>query len=111
MEREASAVDVDKRTQEYGTLERFVTVFCREKHAPRELLCAECRSLLAYATDRLEKCPYLVKGEPKPKCKDCPIHCYAPARRAQVREVMRFSGMHFVKRGRLDRLLRYFLGF
>lgn len=110
MERDACAVKVDQRTREYGTLERFVSVFCRERHRPASVPCEECRGLLRYASVRLEKCPYLVKGRAKPKCKDCPIHCYAPEQRAKVREVMRFSGMHFVKRGRLDWLLRYFLG-
>jgi hypothetical protein len=58
-----------------------------------------------YARDRLIACPY----DPKPKCKHCPTHCYKPAMRRRVREVMQFGGMHFVKRGRLDWLVKYFL--
>jgi len=86
-------------------LEKFIEVYCRRHHEPpRGELCAECRDLLEYARGKLERCPY----DPKPKCKACPTHCYEPARRARVREVMRFSGMHFVKRGRLDWLVRYF---
>ena len=66
--------------------------------------CAGCHELLAYAGKRLEKCPY----DPKPKCKDCKTHCYKPEYQKKIREVMRFSGMHFVKRGRVDWLVRYF---
>jgi len=37
-------------------------------------------------------------------CKHCPEHCYAPRYRAQIREVMRYSGPRLVLRGRLDYL-------
>jgi hypothetical protein len=85
-------------------LEAFVAVYCRKQHA-RDELCDDCRDLLAYALERLAKCPF----DPKPKCRDCAVHCYAPAYRARIREVMRTAGMHFVKRGRVDWLLKYFL--
>ena len=91
-------------SRESETLTRFIEVYCREKHAG-EALCAERADLLGFARGRLERCPL----DPKPKCKDCKVHCYAPAYRAKVREVMRFSGMHFVRRGRLDWLLKYFM--
>ena len=32
-----------------------------------------------------------------------------PEYRAKIKEVMRFSGIYFVKRGRLDWLVRYFM--
>jgi hypothetical protein len=89
----------------------FVRVYCRKKHAPAaalgapDALCPDCADLLAYATARLARCTH----DPKPKCKDCTTHCYAPAYRARIQAVMRFSGVHFVKRGRLDWLVRYFL--
>jgi len=95
------------RTQgQLRTLRRFVGVYCPRKHrsAPGAL-CDECGDLLAYARDRLETCPL----DPKPKCKDCSVHCYRGEYRAQIKEVMKFSGIYFVKRGRLDWLVRYFL--
>ena len=88
------------------TLRRFVEVYCRAHHETDDGgLCHECRALFAYARERRQKCPH----DPKPKCKDCHTHCYTPEYREKIREVMRFSGMHFVKRGRLDWLIRYFL--
>ena len=86
-------------------LEKFIDVYCRENHGAEEGLCEPCRDLLEYARERLEKCPL----DPKPKCKDCSIHCYAPSSRERIRRVMRFSGMYYIKRGRFDWLVKYFL--
>jgi hypothetical protein len=90
--------------RELRVLRRFAEVYCRAHHAAEgEALCQECRDLVAYARRRLERCPY----DPKPKCKDCPTHCYKAAYRERVRAVMRYAGPYFVKRGRLDWLIRY----
>jgi hypothetical protein len=67
-------------------------------------LCPECRGLLDYAIARRRGCPL----DPKPACKDCPIHCYKPVHRAEIRKIMRFSGRHLILRGRLDLLWHYF---
>lgn len=96
--------DIKKR--ERDTLRKFIQVFCNQKHGTeKQTLCEECRDLLAYAEERLERCPL----DPKPKCKNCPIHCYKAEYRQRIREVMKFSGIYFVKRGRLDWLVRYFI--
>jgi len=95
--------DSDKQLQ---MLTKFIEVFCRKNHqSDTEHLCDDCGELLAYATDRLARCPM----DPKPKCKDCSVHCYDQSHRDRIKEVMKFSGMHFVKRGRLDWLVKYFL--
>ena len=86
-------------------LERFVGVYCQRKHGTAEgSLCEECADLLDYARQRLARCPF----DPKPKCKDCKVHCYRGDYRDRIRDVMKFSGMHFIKRGRVDWLVRYF---
>ncbi|HPM75723.1 MAG TPA: nitrous oxide-stimulated promoter family protein [bacterium] len=94
-----------KKAREERVLRRFIEVYCRAHHHPgKGMLCPECDDLLQYSLGRLEKCPY----DPKPKCKDCPTHCYRPDSREQIKKVMRFSGTFFVKRGRLDWLILYF---
>ena len=94
-----------KKARDLATLEKFVEVYCRKKHrTPTGRLCGECDDLLAYARERLARCPM----DPKPKCKDCPAHCHADAYRQRIKDVMRFSGIHFVKRGRIDWLIGYF---
>jgi len=91
--------------RERQILGRFIEVYCRAHHGTAgRALCGDCADLLAYAEMRLARCPY----DPKPKCKDCPTHCYRPEQRAKIREVMKFSGMYFVKRGRIDWMIKYF---
>ncbi|MCP4379577.1 MAG: nitrous oxide-stimulated promoter family protein [bacterium] len=93
----------DKQLQ---MLTKFIEVYCSKTHSTvDEQLCDECSELLSYASDRLARCPL----DPKPKCKDCHVHCYDEAHREKIKEVMKFSGMYFVKRGRLDWLVKYFI--
>ncbi len=75
--------------RERKTIEAMIRLFCREQHGAKHQLCAECAGLWSYAQQRLEKCPY---GENKPTCVKCPIHCYKPAAREQVKAVMRYAG-------------------
>lgn len=67
-------------------------------------LCDGCHKLLDYAIARRRGCPL----DPKPACKDCPIHCYKPVYREEIRKIMRFSGRRLIMRGRLDLLWHYF---
>jgi len=75
--------------RERRTVAAMIERFCRDKHTPQETVCAACAELEAYTRLRLEKCPY---GEEKPTCADCPIHCYLPQRREQIKEVMGYAG-------------------
>ncbi|MCG3177756.1 MAG: hypothetical protein BIFFINMI_00076 [Phycisphaerae bacterium] len=95
------------KTREAATVRRFIEVYCHKHHRTRgRTLCPECDELAAYALRRLTHCPF----EPKPKCKECKVHCYQSPFREKIREVMKFSGMHFARRGRIDWLIKYFLG-
>ncbi|MDY6893780.1 MAG: nitrous oxide-stimulated promoter family protein [Chloroflexota bacterium] len=112
-----------KRDKDIRILSDFIAIYCRENHktVPREqfpirddslhtilgdkelLLCEDCSKLLNHGIAKLLICPY----NPKPACRKCPTHCYAPGYREHVRKVMRFSGTYLVKRGRLDLLLHF----
>jgi len=90
----SSVTDLPPRLErERRTIAAMIEIFCRRHHAPggggARAECAECAELLAYATRRLEKCPF---HEEKPPCTKCPIHCYQKDRRAQIKAVMRYSG-------------------
>ncbi len=61
--------------------------------------------LLEYSLHRLEQCPF----EPKPRCRNCRVRCYRDDYRRRIRQVMRYSGLHFILRGRIDWLIEYFL--
>ena len=113
----------DKKERDIRILADFISVFCREKHRDeiknifpikeerlhRLLnhnlrLCQNCSKLLNHGIAKLLQCPY----DPKPMCKKCLTHCYAPGYRERVREVMRFSGLYLIKHGRLDLMAHYF---
>ncbi|WP_413479157.1 nitrous oxide-stimulated promoter family protein [Vibrio hibernica] len=80
---------------EYQTLQAMIRIYCRAQHAinmgdkSNIGLCVECQNLLAYAEMRLDRCPY---GETKPTCNKCPIHCYKPEPKTQMRNVMIYAG-------------------
>ncbi len=83
--RKGKRIDRERRT-----MEAMIALYCRGKHSRADgALCGECAELREYARARLERCPY---GETKPACSRCPIHCYRPDRREQIRAVMRYAG-------------------
>lgn len=73
---------------------QMITHYCHSSHSTRGGdLCAECLHLLTYAHTRLDHCPH---GARKPSCRKCPVHCYSPSRRSQIREVMRRVGPRMI---------------
>ena len=113
----------DKKRKDIKVLSQFIAIYCREHHRTEVrdafpikderlrsslghkdlLLCKDCSKLLSHGIAKLLLCPY----DPKPICKKCETHCYAPGYRERIREVMRFSGLYLVKRGRLDLMVHY----
>jgi hypothetical protein len=81
--------------REKKTLAAMVHIFCHAHHKPATEICLNCQELLNYAICRLDRCPF---GSNKPACSACPIHCYRPAMRAAVQQVMRFAGPRMVLR-------------
>jgi hypothetical protein len=110
-----------KLQRDLETLATFIRVYCLHHHGQEvkhvvryddgagspddsgqwTVLCPACAKLLAHALYKRTHCPL----HPKPACKHCPSHCYHPSYRAQIREVMKFSGRHLVTHGRWDLLL------
>ncbi len=103
------------------TLAAFIRIYCRHKHPEAEKtvvvlkdfdfaalrigktsICTPCAKLLAHAFVKRSHCPF----NPKPACKHCQSHCYQPAYREQIRQVMKFSGRKLVLSGRLDLLFK-----
>ena len=81
--------------REWQTMAAMIGCYCRGRHGTGGELCPDCRSLLDYATLRLQRCPY---GETKPTCAKCPIHCYQPEVREKVKAVMRYAGPRMIWR-------------
>jgi len=83
-----------KIRKEKATVEKMIRLYCEKKHkSPDGTPCQECEDLLEYSHERLEHCRY---EENKPTCRKCPIHCYKPTMRKEIRQVMRFSGLRLV---------------
>ena len=59
--------------REKHIIEVMVEIYCKKKHKSKDGLCSECRELLDYSRQRLDKCKF---GEQKSYCQKCPIHCY-----------------------------------
>jgi len=114
-----------KLLRDLKLLAKFIRVYCDRRHrdAPRAavrlkthdleaicgrevVLCEDCRKLLAHAFVKRTRCPFV----PKPMCRQCPDHCYAPKYRRQIREVMKVAGRRLVLSGRLDHLFHLFSG-
>ena len=47
------------------------------------------RGVVCLRAKRLDKCVF---GEEKPACKQCPVHCYQPAKREEMKQIMRWAG-------------------
>ena len=70
----------------------MMRIYCRDHHGKRDL-CSECQELFNYSTARLERCRFQPN---KPTCAKCPVHCYKPQAREQVRQVMIYSGPRMI---------------
>ncbi|MBF0538239.1 MAG: nitrous oxide-stimulated promoter family protein [Nitrospirae bacterium] len=67
----------------------MIDMYCKRHHPDVYGSCQECSELSSYSWMRLDKCVY---QNDKPTCSKCPIHCYKPAMRQQIKTVMRYSG-------------------
>jgi hypothetical protein len=67
----------------------MIGMYCRANHRTTGTLCPICLQLRDYAEKRIHHCVF---GPEKPVCSACPVHCYRPGMRAQIREVMRYAG-------------------
>lgn len=81
--------------REKQTVAAMIDIYCHDQHGTHGALCAECRVLHDYAMQRLDRCPF---GEEKSTCANCTVHCYKPAMRERIRDVMRYAGPRMIWR-------------
>jgi len=93
--------------RERRTFQAMIDIYCRDRHRHPDARCGECEALGVYADRRLAKCPF---GEEKPTCADCPVHCYQPQMREEMRAVMRYAGPKMVWRHPLLTLMHWIDG-
>ncbi|MEG1211249.1 MAG: nitrous oxide-stimulated promoter family protein [Leclercia sp.] len=74
--------------REKETIRKMIALY--EKQCPQASQEAgHYPALNDYADKRLDKCVF---GEEKPACKQCPVHCYQPVKREEMKQVMRWAG-------------------
>ncbi|HEY3276071.1 MAG TPA: nitrous oxide-stimulated promoter family protein [Syntrophorhabdaceae bacterium] len=112
----------DREEADIAVLLKFVALYCRAHHDADKfpfvfkgimterpgkrpvLLCPECNTLMRYGLAMRLRCPH----DPKPMCKKCETQCYRDDYRQKIREIMKYSGLALIKRGRLDLIYHYF---
>ncbi|WP_421672725.1 nitrous oxide-stimulated promoter family protein [Raoultella terrigena] len=74
--------------REKETISRMISLY--QRRCPDATADAgHYQALNAYADKRLDKCVF---AEEKPACKQCPVHCYQPAKREEMKQIMRWAG-------------------
>lgn len=85
----------EKRRREHETVATMISIYCRGIHHSAEQLCPQCQALADYVKTRIDRCPHMAD---KTFCSACKTHCYAPAQRRQIQEVMHYSGPRMIFR-------------
>jgi predicted amidophosphoribosyltransferase len=92
--------------REFNTVKVMIGLYCRDHHSHNTPgLCPSCQALADYAYQRLERCPF---QPDKTVCSKCPVHCYKPQMRTQIKAVMRYAGPRMLYR-RPDMALAHLL--
>lgn len=90
--------------REKATVQKMIALYCyhhlKLSHIPPEYI-----QLGEYACQRLTRCKF---GNEKPSCKKCKIHCYAPEKRKQIREIMRWAGPRMILHAPLQTIKHLF---
>ncbi|MTI13381.1 nitrous oxide-stimulated promoter family protein [Sansalvadorimonas verongulae] len=82
--------NAERLQRENKTVGLMIALYCKHHHQyENSQLCPSCEELKAFCERRVERCVY---GTDKPVCNKCPIHCYKPTKREQIRAVMRWAG-------------------
>jgi hypothetical protein len=86
--------DHPRLAREKKTIAAMLRIYCGRHHDDAQV-CNQCGELLQYALARLDRCPF---GAEKSTCARCPVHCYKPAMRERIRQVMRYAGPRILLR-------------
>lgn len=80
-------IEKDKRI-----VRQMIALYCRH-HLGEATVPERYQRLADYACRRLDGCKF---GDKKKACKYCPIHCYAPKQREEIRKIMRWAGPRMI---------------
>lgn len=89
MKKQGKQVLDSKRRREKKIVDDMIRIYCRGHRHGKEIPCSQCRRLMEYAEERVNRCPFM---ETKSFCSSCEVHCYQPEMREQIHQVMRYAG-------------------
>ena len=78
--------------EEKKTVEFMIELYCKHKLKCKTMP-PKYKELIDYAHAKLNKCTF---GENKKSCKQCPIHCYSPQKREEIKKIMRWAGPRMI---------------
>ena len=85
-----------KRGRERAVVTQMIAVYCHGNHGTRRgELCRDCVALTDYVDTLFCFDPFMAT---KTFCSQCRVHCYAPAQRAAIKDVMRYAGPRMLLR-------------
>ena len=79
-------------SQKPSIVETMIKIYCDgncNRPSSEDPLCSDCRALLDYSQNRLEKCP---KGDRKTSCGRCDTPCYSEPHKSKIKQVMKYAG-------------------
>lgn len=100
------AEDLEKKRQKEMKMMEIIFDIYEKGHPEEKELLSDLR---AYARERITRCP---KMATKTYCSNCEIHCYKPAFRQKIKEIMRYAGPRLLLRrpvGAIDHMIKGFL--
>jgi len=74
-------------------VEKTVKLYCKGRHASRICLCNECKDLLSYVKERIDKCIY---NENKTVCSKCKLYCYKRSVKEMMKRITKYSSPRMV---------------
>ena len=78
-----------KQDKEIQILTEMIKLYCEKHKHKQHGLCKTCEELLAYAIERIKRCPFM---ETKTFCSNCQVHCFKNEYREEIKKVMRYAG-------------------
>lgn len=80
-------------SRELKTIEVMIEMYCHHHHHPKDGICEHCNQLYKYSERKTIRCKF---GTSKPACSSCPVHCYKPEKREEIRKIMKYSGPRMI---------------
>ena len=89
--------DGDTTTErEKLTIRNMIGIYCRGHRHSASGSCPDCGSMLRYAQERIDSCPY--NGSAKPVCGLCRTSCFTPDSHRRFCEIMKYAGPRMMVR-------------